>query len=254
MLCLLMIGINLKEVNSNIKSQFTIVFLHEGLGCIQSWKDYPEKICKVLKVRGIVYDRSGYGKSKGSLANRTNDYLIEAAKDLNQIIENLDLQKVILYGHSDGGSIALSYAAMYPKDLVCIVTEAAHVLNEPITIEGIKKAVVAFENGKLNGLAKWHGKRYKKVFYAWSKTWLRESFDLSPLKSILSRIQVDQLIIQGKKDQYGTINQVKTIKKHTQGKTKVLMPNCGHAPFLECENEVLLASTHFIKSQINAYS
>ena len=247
----MMNAINFIEINK-VKNSPTIVFLHEGLGCIKSWKNYPEKLCKSVGLNGIVYDRPGYGQSKGDLSNRTNDYLIEAAHDLDVFLKPLKLEHIILYGHSDGGSIALAYAAIYPEKVICLITEAAHVLNEDITVSGIKKAVLAYENGKLDGLIKWHGYEYRNVFDAWSKTWLKPDFDLKNLKALLPKIVVDQLIIQGSGDQYGTLKQVNSIVEHTKGNTEIFIPDCGHSPYLETPDDVLLKASNFIKLQIDA--
>jgi pimeloyl-ACP methyl ester carboxylesterase len=160
----------------NTTSDTTIIFLHEGLGCIEMWRDYPKQLCIDLGVRGIVYDRAGYGKSIGSLLNRTNKYLHEAADELAELITELKIQNPILYGHSDGGSIALIYAANHPDKVKAVITEAAHVFNETGTIKGVREARPWMEEGKMEGLRKYHGDRYQEVFYAWNDIWLDDSF------------------------------------------------------------------------------
>lgn len=226
----------------NQLSKTVIVFLHEGLGCIEMWNDYPQKLCELLDVKGLIYDRAGYGKSKGDLTNRQANYLHLAADELHQLLTKLDLlnHKIILYGHSDGGSIALIYASKYPHHINSIITEAAHVFVEQETLAGIKPALNAFKKGRLNGLKKYHNHNYKDVFYAWVNIWNHPSFKNWNIEKEISNIVCPQLIIQGKNDQYGTLKQVKSIDYHTTGKTTTFIPeNCGHSPFKEVENEVL---------------
>jgi pimeloyl-ACP methyl ester carboxylesterase len=232
----------------NTTSDTTIIFLHEGLGCIEMWRDYPKQLCIDLGVRGIVYDRAGYGKSTGSLLNRTNLYLHEAADELAKLITALKIQYPILYGHSDGGSIALIYAANHPDKVKAVITEAAHVFNETGTIKGVREARPWMEEGKMEGLRKYHGDRYQEVFYAWNDIWLDDSFMDWDITDLLPSINCPQLIIQGKDDQYGTLLQVETIAKMTTGETSTFTPeNCGHAPFKEQREKVMEMSAQFIE-------
>jgi len=130
-----------------------IVFLHEGLGSIPQWKSYPVDLCNALNVRGLVYDRTGYGRSSGSLADRKPDYLHQAANELSQIIESIkaDFDQIILHGHSDGGSIALIAAAELKNQITALITEAAHVFVEPETIKGVREARPLFHEGLFDG-------------------------------------------------------------------------------------------------------
>lgn len=234
----------------NLDAEECIVFLHEGLGCVEMWKDYPENLCQSLNVRGIVYDRSGYGKSNGSLVNRKSDYLHLAAEELTHFIEFLKLEKVHLYGHSDGGSIALICAGTKPELVKTVVTEAAHVFNEQETIDGVLAARPLLKEGKMDGLKKYHGERYEEVFYAWNDIWLDDSFKNWNIEDITSRITCPGLIIQGLDDQYGTLKQVEAICKTNPQNVRSFTPkNCGHAPFKEKTNEVLKKVTEFYHEQ-----
>lgn len=231
------------------ESDTTIIFLHEGLGCIPMWKGYPEMLCNELRTKGIAYDRSGYGQSPGNLKNRKADYLHLAAEELNDFIEHLALKSVILYGHSDGGSIALIHASKYPAKVKAVITEAAHAFNEDVTIQGVKEARPLMAEGKMEALRKYHGDRYQEVFYAWNDIWLHESFEDWDISESLPKINCPNLIIQGKDDQYGTLHQVDTIEQLTSGKTTRCTPsNCGHAPFKE-QQEIVLEN---VKQFINA--
>jgi len=245
--------LNYKIIENNL-SQTIIVFLHEGLGCVEMWGDYPDRICSTLKCNGLVYDRAGYGKSDGSLSDRKSSYMHLAADELFELIQNLKLQNknIILYGHSDGGSIALIFASKYPKICHSIITEAAHVFVEEVTLNGIKPAVKAFKNGKLNGLKKYHGTKFNDVFYAWVNIWNHPSFKNWNIENEIKSIECPQLIIQGKDDQYGTLKQVKSIAVNTKGETIIFTPqNCGHAPFKEKTNIVLQQVIQFINLRLN---
>ena len=214
------------------------------------YKNYPEQLCQQLDVRGFIYDRSGYGKSPGDLSNRTLNYLEEASTDLHQILTEHVKGPIVLYGHSDGGTIALLYASKYPKNNLGIITEAAHVFVEDLTIQGIKVAVKAFENKKLDRLEQYHGRKYETTFWAWANTWLHPDFKYWNIERFLPQISVPQLIIQGEHDQYATLEQVYSIQRHTQGVTTIFVPPCKHAPFKEKPALILKKISQFIHTSI----
>ncbi len=231
-------------------SEDLIVFLHEGLGCVKMWRDYPDKVCQAIGFQGLVYDRAGYGLSAGNLSNRKPDYLHLAVDELYALLVELKLtsKSIILYGHSDGGSIALLFAAKYPNLVKKVITEAAHVFVEDETLAGIKPAVEAFNNGKLEGLKKYHGDRYREVFFAWVDIWNAPNFRNWNIESDIKNINCPQLIIQGEDDQYGTFKQVYAIQKNTNGLTTLFLPKkCGHAPFKEQQLAVLNQVVTFLK-------
>ena len=235
----------------NQNSNHCIIFLHEGLGCVDMWKDYPKELCQLLNMQGLVYDRAGYGKSKGDLTTRRADYLHKGANELFNLIHTLQLESkhIILYGHSDGGSIALIFAARYPNLCKLMITEAAHVFVEQITLDGIKPAEIAFKEGKLNGLKKYHGENFTTVFYAWVNIWNHSTFLNWNIETELQNIICPQLCIQGIDDQYGTLKQVESIKRNTKGNTTIFTPDtCGHSPFKENKIDVLGKVITFIEN------
>lgn len=241
-----MMKLNYRNIESPA-SETTIIFLHEGLGCIEMWRDYPEKLCKATSCKGIVYDRSGYGKSPGTLVDRKFDYLHLAAYELHEVVEYFNLKDFILYGHSDGGSIALIYAGLFSDKPRAVITEAAHAFNEAVTIKGVLQARPLLEEGKMEGLKKYHGERFVEVFYAWNNIWISDSFKNWSIESELRKVSVPNLIIQGKNDQYGTLRQVEQICQLTKGESQSLkVSNCGHAPYKEQTKEVLNCSIKFI--------
>lgn len=226
-----------------------IIFLHEGLGSIEQWKNFPLELCELTQSYGLIYDRSGYGQSAGSLENRSVNYLQEAAEELHEeVIKSIKTQQdIYLYGHSDGGSIALIYATKYGENIRGIITEAAHVFVEPVTISGVQAARPFFEEGKFDGLKKYHGNRFKEVFFAWNDIWLSDSFKTWEIISMLDTIMLPQLVMQGEEDEYGTAEQVELIESHTSGKSTVkLLKNCGHAPHKEQKETVLLTVNNWM--------
>ncbi len=229
-----------------------LIFLHEGLGCTALWGDFPRRLCESIGCPGLVYDRLGYGLSSALPPPRPIDYLHTAAlRDLPQVIEGLLPANAphIVFGHSDGGSIALIYGATRPRQLRGIVTEAAHAFVEEITLAGIREAVAAYQDGKLAGLARYHGAKTEDVFRGWSETWLDPRFASWNIEALLPRIEVPLLVIQGEDDQYGTARQVHSIARKSAGPAKeALLPGCGHTPHRECPQVVLSATVDFVRS------
>jgi pimeloyl-ACP methyl ester carboxylesterase len=213
------------------------VFLHEALGSIAQWGDFPGKLCQALQLPGLVYERLGYGDSDANPKSRTHRYLHEAALvELPEFLEQLDVrQPLILVGHSDGGSIALLYAAAFPERIHTVITMAAHVYNETITVEGIQAARKAWEEGKLKGLEIYHGAKTEKLFFDWNDTWQTPEFlkwDIS--KDIVPPQPFPALIIQGEDDQYGSPQQVVDIVRILGDEAEgLLVPQAGHSPFLD---------------------
>lgn len=219
-----------------------LLFLHEALGSIGQWRSFPQLLCDQLGMAGFIYERQGHGLSDPLSGERDNRYLHNYAYDeLPQVIQHLipSDKKVILVGHSDGGSIALLYAARFPKLVEGLVTMAAHILSEPETLEGIHPAIEAYQQGKLEGLKKYHGDKTETIFYAWANTWLSEGFKDWNITADIEGISCPALIIQGKEDQYGTPLQVKLIVDGMKRGEGVILENCKHHPHLEKTDEVV---------------
>ncbi|WP_438423394.1 alpha/beta fold hydrolase [Aquimarina macrocephali] len=232
-----------------VPEKATVIFLHDSLGCVELWKDFPKKIALKTGCNIISYDRQGYGKSAPFIASkRNNNYLKEEAYILAKIIQNLELKNVILFGHSDGGSIALLTAALFPEKVIGIITEGAHVFVEQETINGIKAAVLAYQNTSLKEkLYKYHGDKTDAVFRLWAETWLSETYQSWNIEEYLSKIECPSLIIQGEKDEYGTLDQVNSIVKNTSGYSKALLiPDIGHTPHKENSEIVIDKVSDFI--------
>lgn len=226
-----------------------LIFLHEGLGCTAMWREFPRMLCERTGCPGLSYDRIGYGKSSALRKVRTVHYMHEAAlRELPRVLDRLlPNRPYVLVGHSDGGSIALIHGAERPPLLKGIITEAAHVFVESETIEGIRAADEAFEEGKLGGLTKYHGEKTTESFKAWSLTWLSAWFGYWNIEYLLPSIECPLLVIQGRDDQYGTEAQVASIVSKAGGTTRsMLLDDCGHSPHAERPDRVLEVMSEFI--------
>lgn len=228
---------------TNQDENVIIIFLHEALGSIPQWKAFPQELCDALHLNGIVYERQGHGNSSPLSESRNEMYLHDYAyKELPTLLNTIlsPDKKVILVGHSDGASIALLFAACNPKKVVGIISMAAHVIVEEVTLHGIAPAVKAFENKKLEGLRKYHGEKTDDLFYAWAKTWNHPSFRDWNICNELKTINCPVLAIQGENDQYGTETQLLLIQENIPHKTTLeLIKNCGHHPHLEQATTVI---------------
>jgi pimeloyl-ACP methyl ester carboxylesterase len=214
----------------------TLVFLHDSLGCIQLWRDLPYLLVESLGYNLLIYDRWGYGLSEPMPNHeRPKNYLTLEADVLNSLLDYLKIENTILFGHSDGASIALIAASKYTTKIRAVVSEAAHVFVEPITLEGITSAIEAYNTTNLKErLEKYHGDKAESIFMAWTKTWANENFRDWNIEDFLPSITCPILIIQGDKDEYGTINQVNSIEKKVGSNAKkLLISNCGHSPHKE---------------------
>jgi pimeloyl-ACP methyl ester carboxylesterase len=226
------------------------VFLHEGLGCEKMWKSFPEELCLRTGCPGLVYDRIGYGQSTPLMSNRTVHYLHQYAFDeLSVVLETLIPQRsYILVGHSDGASISLIHASQKPQNLIGVISMAAHVIVEPVTLEGIRIADDAWNSNKLDGLYKYHGDKTEQIFNAWAKTWLEPWFESWNIEYLLPSVDVPVLALQGGNDQYATEKQIQLIEEKVNGKvTPLLVRNCAHSLHTEATDKVsFLLMSRFI--------
>jgi pimeloyl-ACP methyl ester carboxylesterase len=227
----------------------TIVFLHEGLGSIGQWRDFPAALCLMIGLPGLAYDRWGYGKSDPVTLPRPVRYLHEEAlTTLPEVLEKCEVGEAILVGHSDGGSMALMFASIYPKQILGIVTEAAHVFVEDVTVKGIEEAVQIYRTTDLpERLSKYHGANTDLMFRGWAETWLSPEFRSWNVEEYLPGVTCPVLAIQGVDDQYGTPAQVESITGKVSGPArKLLIPACGHIPHHEARAVVLSEINRFV--------
>lgn len=232
-----------------------LLFLHEALGCIGMWKGFPEELCQAAGLPGLVYDRVGHGESSPlsvPIGPRRSDYLHREAQEwLPAVLERLDLKRVVPVGHSDGGSIALLYAAAFPESVECLITEAAHIFVEPVTRQGIRRVVQTYESTDLKQrLAKYHGDKTDALFRAWCETWLSHEFAAWNIEAELSGLGCPALIMQGADDEFGSMAQVNGIVAGAAGPAQpLIMQECGHIPHLQARQRTLATMRDFLAQQ-----
>jgi pimeloyl-ACP methyl ester carboxylesterase len=238
----------------SIAAPVTLVFLHEGLGSIAQWRDFPARLSIATGLPALVYERWGYGNSDILDNPRTVHYLHdEALMSLPEVLQQSDITHAILIGHSDGGSIALMFAAMHGDNIRGVITEAAHVFVEDVTITGIRKAVELYETTDLrNRLYQYHKDNTDSMFRGWAHTWLSKEFRTWNIEEYLPRITCPLLVLQGAQDEYGTQAQVDSIVSQVAGPAKGLMiPDCGHVPHLQAQRRVLEEMANFINALVH---
>ena len=233
----------------------TLVFLHEGLGSIGQWRDFPARVARATGCRALVYDRYGYGNSDVLREARVGvEFMHDGAlNELPELLENLQVENPILVGHSDGASISLIYAGTYPARGVAVL--APHVYVEDLGLKSIKSVNDAFETSGLKaGLAKYH-RNASKTFHLWADAWLDPAFRKWNIEEYLPRIQSPLLAIQGEADEYGTMAQLDAIQQQAGGTCELLkLPDCGHSPHKDQPEKVLNAVADFIKNIVGKHA
>lgn len=219
-----------------------LILLHEGLGSIDLWKDFPAQLSEACGKPVLAYSRQGYGRSSPVPLPRPLDYLSVAGPDeLSQVLDRLSLKQVVLIGHSDGASIALAYAARQDPRVLGVVVLAPHVDVEPASVEGVRRTVNAYARGDLRErLRAYHGDNLEGVFRGWSETWLNPAFAAWNLHSELPNIKVPLLAIQGHDDEFATPAQLQTIERKVSSPCQtVLLERCRHFPQNHARDRVL---------------
>ena len=214
-----------------------MVFLHEGLGCLSLWKDYPQRLCDALGCRGLVYSRPGYGRSTPRDADEVwgLDFMHRQAHEvlpalLSELAIDAQATPIRLFGHSDGGSIALLFAARFPDQVHSLIVLAPHLFVEDVTIENIVLARQAYTQGTLRqGLAR-HHQDPDSAFWGWNAIWLHPPFRDWRIESEIGTITCPILAAQGVDDEYGTLEQIHAIARQVPGTRCVALPDCGHSP------------------------
>jgi pimeloyl-ACP methyl ester carboxylesterase len=228
----------------------TVVFLHEGLGCVSAWRDFPARVAEATGCGALVYSRAGYGGSDPAPLPRPVTFMHdEALVTLPQVLDAAGVREAILYGHSDGGSIALIHAGGVGGGRVRgLVLEAPHVFVEDIGVESIARAAENFAGGGLRrALERHHGANVECAFWGWNRVWLDPDFRSWNIEEYLPRVRVPVLVIQGEGDEYGTLRQVEAIRRGCRGKVQTLiLPDCGHSPHRAQRQRTLEAASLFI--------
>jgi pimeloyl-ACP methyl ester carboxylesterase len=229
----------------------TLVFLHEGLGCMAMWKDFPQRVVEATGYDALVYSRAGYGKSDPIELPRPVRFMHdEALITLPEVLNAFEIREAILVGHSDGGSIALIHAGGIGDTRVSgLVLLAPHVFVEDLGIDSIRRIAEDYRTGSLRQrLERYHGENVDRAFWGWNDVWLNPEFRSWNIEEYLPRIRVPVLLIQGADDQYGTLAQIAAIERGVTGAVrKVTLKDCGHSPHLDQPDQTLEAIEAFVR-------
>ena len=227
----------------------TIVMLHEGLGSVSMWKDFPGQLAKSTGCGILVHSRYGHGKSERLAEKRGVDFMHhEAQVVLPELFERCEIEAPILLGHSDGGSISIIYAATAPRKPAALALEAPHVFVEDLSVSSISKIRAAYETTDLRQkLARYHD-HVDETFWGWNDIWLDPRFRSWNIEEYLDAIRCPVLVIQGENDEYGTLMQVEAIKARLPSTETLVLPECGHSPHRDQPARTLAAISKFVRS------
>ncbi len=229
----------------------TLVFLHEGLGCVALWRDFPERVAAAAGLGALVYSRRGYGASEPAPLPRPVRFMHDEAYDvLPALLRAAGVRDAILVGHSDGASIALLYAARFGgPNLKGVAALAPHVFVEEITVTSIARAAETFRTTDLRArLARYHGENVDCAFWGWNRVWLDPAFRAWNIEAEIPRITAPLLVIQGEDDEYGTLAQVESIRRNATARVDTrILPKCGHSPHRDQPEATLSALVAFVR-------
>lgn len=230
-----------------------MVFLHEGLGSVSMWRDFPDRLCDALDLRGLVYSRPGYGRSTPRAAAEAwgPDFMHRQAFEvLPSLLRALDIDTRIdrpwLFGHSDGGSIALLHAARFPAAVAGAIVLAPHILVEAISVASIARAREAYRRTDLRQRLARHHDDPDSAFHGWNDVWLLPAFRHWSIESEIASITCPLLAIQGLDDEYGTLEQIRGIARRVPQTRLLELPGCGHSPHRDRPDDVIAAARQLL--------
>ena len=229
-----------------------LLFLHEGLGSLSLWKDFPRELCDAAGCRGLVYSRPGYGRSTPRAPDERwgVDYMHRQAHELlPALLQALHVAEAPwLVGHSDGASIALLYAARHPAAVAGLVLMAPHLFVEEISVAGIEATREAFGNTDLPQRLARHHEDVESAFWGWNRIWLDPAFRSWNIEAGLACIRCPVLAIQGLGDEFGTLEQIRRLQAHVPAARLLELADCGHSPHRDQPEKVIAASAEFINA------
>jgi pimeloyl-ACP methyl ester carboxylesterase len=225
-----------------------LVLLHEGLGSVGLWRDFPRQLADATGRRVIAFSRFGHGRSDRPPAPRTPRFFHEEALEvLPALLPQLGADEPILVGHSDGASIALIHAAQHP--VTSLVLLAPHVVVEDVTVESIRETREQYLTGGLRERMARHHDDPDSAFWGWCDVWLDPAFRAWSLEPEAAQVSAPMLLIQGADDPYGTLDQLDRIEAHAPGETERLVVPGGHSPHLDEPAAVVEAIARFAAAQ-----
>ena len=236
-----------------------MVFLHEGLGSVSMWRNFPDQLCQALGCRGLVYSRPGYGNSTPRAADDhwAPDFMHRQADEvlpafLRAVGVHVQKQPLWLFGHSDGGSIALLYATHHPKALAGAIVVAPHILVEEVSIASIAQARNAYLETDLRQRLARHHADPDSAFWGWNDIWLDPGFRPWRIDEQLGSITCPLLAVQGVDDAYGTLEQIRGIARKVPQCELLELQACGHSPHKDQPDRLIAAVTHFFQRAVTA--
>ncbi|MBS0374089.1 MAG: alpha/beta fold hydrolase [Proteobacteria bacterium] len=223
------------------------VLLHEGLGSVSQWRDFPAALAARTQGRVIAYSRLGHGRSDLPARPRDRDYhSLEVRTVLPAILDQLRAPRPLIFGHSDGATMALLFAARWPTRVAGVMALAPHVKVEGITLAGLRRARDAFTAGRLRERLQVHHGDVDHVFRSWNDLWLDPGFRDWNIEPALRDIHCPVVAIQGVDDEYATLEQIESIGRAVPNAIVMALPGCGHAPHRERPAEVLEATARLV--------
>ncbi|WP_413287652.1 alpha/beta fold hydrolase [Bdellovibrio sp. HCB337] len=236
---------------SQVRNQTPVVLLHDSLGCVEMWRDFPQKLSEKTGRVIFAYDRLGFGRSSPRTELPSVRFVSEEAEIyLPAVLKALNLDKFALFGHSVGGAMAVIAAGTIGKNCTQIITESAQAFVEDRTRAGITQAKSDFADPKIYAkLEKYHGEKTRWVLSAWIDVWLSEGFANWSLQEDLLKVKCPALVIHGDKDEYGSVKFPEMIAGLAGGPSeKHVISGCGHVPHREMPDLILSLVTDFLKT------
>jgi pimeloyl-ACP methyl ester carboxylesterase len=226
-----------------------IVMLHEGLGSVAHWKDFPLRVADETGAPVFVYSRYGHGGSDALQEPRSVSYMHhEAQVVLPEVLKQAGIERPVLLGQSDGASIAILFAGMFPDSSAGLILEAPHVFVEDLTVSSIAQARTLYEETDLpQRLGRYHA-NVDALFWGWNKIWLDPSFRDWNIEAFLDLIRCPVLVLQGAQDEYGTRRQVEAIQCRVPSASAIVLENCRHAPHRDRPDATLSAIGKFVQA------
>jgi pimeloyl-ACP methyl ester carboxylesterase len=225
-----------------------ILLLHEALGAVSTWRDFPEQLAARTGHPVIAWSRQGFGHSDPLPGRLGPDYLHREAERVPLLLDALGLERAHLHGHSDGAAIALIVAAIAPHRVASLVLEAPHVTVEAQTAAAIVAVRDLAANGELRAKLARHHRDPDRVFANWAETWLDPGFQSWSIEDLLPRVSAPTLLIQGLNDPYFSLGQLDRIMRAAPQARRLELADCGHAPYRERTDTVLAVSDEFLRS------
>jgi len=224
-----------------------VLLLHEGLGSVAMWRDFPQQLALATGRPVLAWSRRGYGLSDPLPSPRDPDYMHEEADAVVRLMDTRAIERAILFGHSDGASIALITAARSPGRVAALILEAPHVFVEDLSIESIARAKHLYTTTHFNQLLGRYHRDPDRVFWGWNDIWLDPRFRGWSIEELLPAIRAPALLIQGRDDEYGTLAQIDRIGAALPNVERLELERCGHSPHRDQPAAVLRATAAFLQ-------